>query len=280
MMEFIEMAFDRSRPLFLNPKQWLKTASGLTAAALLLICGSAQASQTLPQVFSARYEVTHSGLTLGEARVEYRELGSNHYRYSSHTRPLGIATLLLRSELREVSEGRITSDGFRPDRYEYNRTGRNAREIDLSFDWDRMRVIDANSGTPWKTPMPADTLDRMVSQLQLMHDLASKEADLSYPIADGGRIKHYELRITGRETLQTPFGPLETLRITRLGDSDRRSTTFWCAPALGYLPVRIDHREKGDNFTMALRDARGFTLHKPRVAGEPSLAPALTVLSP
>lgn len=274
------MAFDRSRPLFLNPKQWLKIASGLAATVLLLICGSAQANQTLPQAFSARYEVTHSGLTLGEARVEYRKLDSNHYRYSSHTRPLGIATLLLRSELREVSEGRLTSDGFRPDRYEYNRSGRNAREIDLAFDWDRMRVIDATSGTPWKTPMPDDTLDRMVSQLQLMHDLASKEVDLSYPIADGGRIKHYQLRITGRETLQTPFGPLETLRITRSGENDRRSTTFWCAPALDYLPVRIDHREKGDNFTMALRDARGFTVNKPRTANSLSLVPALTALSP
>lgn len=259
------MAFDRSLPLFLNPLRWFKTVSGaLAAATLLLACSSVQA---LPQAFSARYEVTHSGLTLGEARIEYRQTTPEHYRYSSHTRPLGIAALLLRSEIKEVSEGRIVDGGFRPDRYEYDRIGRKAREVDLAFDWDRMRVINTISGDPWKMAIPDDTLDRMVSQLQLMHDLATKEQDLVYPIADGGRIKHYTLQITGREVVSTPQGQFDALKIIRLTDNDRRSTTFWCAPALDYLPVRVDHREKGDNFTMTLRDVRGFTASSPREPG-------------
>lgn len=250
------MVFDRTTRLFLNPRRWLKTVSGCAAALLFLLSGAAAA---LPQTFSARYEVTHSGLTLGEARVDYRQIGSDQYRYSSYTRPLGVAALLLRSEIREVSQGSISADGFRPDHYEYKRTGRNARQADLTFDWDNRQVINSISGAPWKMTIPEDTLDRMVSQLQLMHDLAADEKDLSYPIADGGRIKHYTLRIVGRETVQTPVGRFEALKIIRLADNDKRATTFWCAPALDYLPVRVDHREKGDNFTMSLRDLYGFS---------------------
>lgn len=250
------MVFDRTPPLFLNPRQWLKAASGCIAALLLFASGTASA---LPQTFSARYEVTHSGLTLGEARVDYRQIGSDQYRYSSHTRPLGVAAMLLRSEIKEISVGSISAEGFRPDRYEYRRTGRNARQADLTFDWEHRQVINSVSGEPWKMTIPDDTLDRMVSQLQLMHDLATHEQDLSYPIADGGRIKRYTLRIVGRERLQTPIGQFDTLKIIRIAESDRRATTFWCAPALDYLPVRVDHREKGDNFTMSLRDLHGFT---------------------
>lgn len=254
------MASDRTSPRSSSPDRCWRASrllARLTAATLLLVTTSALA---LPEKFSAYYQVTHAGLTLGEAKVEYRQIGPDRYRYSSHTRPLGLAALILRSEIKEVSMGRITEDGFRPMRYEYDRSGRKAREAELQFDWNRMRVINNISGKAWDLAIPEDTLDRMVSQLQLMHDLANREQDLVYRIADGGRLKEYTLRIVGREKLQTPHGVLDTVKIVRLTDNDRRATTFWCAPALDYLPVRVDHREKDDNFVMTLRDTSGFAV--------------------
>jgi hypothetical protein len=227
----------------------------LAALCLLLATGQALA---LPQTFSAQYEVTHSGLTLGEAQVDYRQIGSDRYRYTSFIRPLGIAAMIMRSDVKETSEGTITKDGFRPTRYEYLRTGRKGRTDIIEFDWEQMKIIDPASGNPWDITMPEDIQDRMASQLQLMFDLAHHEKDLSYPIADDGRIKHYTLRIVGRETIQTPVGRLEALKIIRQSANSRRATTFWCAPALGYLPIRIDHREKSDDFTMNLKSVVGF----------------------
>lgn len=259
------MAFDRSpRPCW-RQTQWLRKASGLAAALLLLFSASAAA---FPQAFAVRYEVTYSGLTLGEAHVDYRQIGADRYRYSSHIRPLGLAAMLLRSEITELSEGRIVDSGFRPHRYEYRRTGRNSRETDLIFDWEQRKVINNAADAVWKERIPDDVLDRMVSQLQLMHDLAVAEEDLSYPIADGNRIKRYTLRIVGQEIVRTPYGDFETLKIIRVADSDKRSTTFWCAPALNYLPVRVEHQEKGDNFTMHLRDLEGLS---PKAPSDPQL---------
>ena len=278
------MASDRTSPRSSSPgRRWRasRPLARLTAALLLVVATTG--AQALPERFSAYYQVTHAGLTLGEAQVEYRQTGPDRYRYSSHTRPLGLAALVLRSEIKEVSIGRITDHGFQPIRYKYDRSGRKAREAELRFDWNRMRVVNNVAGNAWDLEIPEDTLDRMVSQLQLMHDLANREQDLVYRIADGGRLKEYTLRIMGREKLQTPYGQLETLKIVRLTDNDRRATTFWCAPALDYLPVRVDHREKDDNFTMTLRDTSGFAVElagraQPGLGTGAALAASLTSL--
>lgn len=286
------MAVNRPHHLFSNRiRHWKTSRSSLSrsksrlwqslASVLLLAAGSASA---LPTQFSARYEVSHSGtgLTVGEALVNYRQLSEDRYRYSSYTRPLGLAALILRSEIKEVSEGRITKNGFKPDRYEYDRTGSKAREADIEFDWERMRVINTVSGDAWKMSIPKDALDRMVSQLQLMYDLRNKENDLTYRIADGGQIKEYTLKILGREVLATPYGRLDTVKIIKITDSDRRATTFWCAPALDYLPVRVEHRERGDNFSMTIRDATGFSVARTsgsKAAGSPRDALAAGVIA-
>lgn len=253
------MAPYKRRPPFLSPRSSPRSFNAvLILLALLCLLLAASQASALPQTFSAQYEVTHSGLTLGEAQVDYRQIGADRYRYTSFIRPLGIAAMIMRSDIKETSEGLIIKEGFRPTDYEYVRTGRKGRKDKIVFDWERMRIIDPASGKPWEITMPEDIQDRMGSQLQLMFDLAHHEQDLSYPIADDGRIKNYTLRILGRETIQTPIGRLEALKIIRQSANSRRATTFWCAPALDYLPIRIDHREKSDDFTMSLKSVRGF----------------------
>lgn len=226
--------------------------------AVLLCCAGAAAA--LPPKFSARYEVRMAGLTLGEALVKYQQLGSDGYRYSSVTRPLGIAALFYNTEIKESSEGQITGQGFRPDRYDYTRVGNKARDASLVFDWGNLKVTNTVAGKTWDMEIPKDALDRMVSQLQLMRDLARDDNDLTYRIADGGKLREFTLEYAGRERVSTPYGPMETIKVTRQEKNGRRATTFWCAPALQYLAVRIEHREKGDNYRMTLEELDGFPL--------------------
>jgi len=229
----------------------------LLAPLLLLLAGAAHA---LPPAFTARYEVSHSGLTLGETTVRYQQIGPDRYRYSSLTRPVGVTTMFYDAQIEEVSEGRITADGFKPERYSYDRSGQRARAASLVFDWQRHRVRNDVEGRSWDMAIPENTLDRMVSQLQLMRDLARQEQNLTYHVADGGRLRVFVLQVLGRETIDTPYGRLDTIKITRKVDNNRRSTVFWCAPALHYMPVRIDHREKTNNFRMTLEKLTGFAL--------------------
>lgn len=264
------MGFDwmRRRPCSRSRRS---TKSKFALAVLLMWAAGAAAA--LPEEFSARYEVTHSGsgITLGEAQVHYERIGADRYRYSSLTRPVGITSLFYDVEIQEVSEGRIIPTGYRPDRYDYDRRGKKAREASLKFDWAAQRVVNEVEGKAWDMPIPKDTLDRMVSQLQLMHDLAHNDQELVYRIADGGKLREYELQFAGREKVSTVYGQLEAIKVTRQEKKGNRATTFWAAPALEYLPVKISHREKGDNFVMKLEELRGFNVKNS--AGNDGAAP-------
>ena len=219
--------------------------------------------QALPP-FSAVYEVRKAGLTLGRADLRFRRPAEGRYYYRLHTRPTGIARMVYSSEVREMSIGHVGPEGFRPDVYRYQRSGDDkAREAELRFDWTALEVVNDVADWAWRMDITRDTIDRVISPLQLMHDLAARPADtgeLVYRIADGGELKTYLLTIDGRETVETPAGRFKALRIRRSDtDSDRR-TILWVAPALRYLAVQVEQWEDGSrNFRLVLSEVEGLT---------------------
>lgn len=263
------MAFEWIRRLSSGWSPRSRRSSRLSAGAALLLSLLAGTAAALPPEFSARYEVSHSGITLGEAHVNFKKVGDDRYRYSSLTRPIGLTKLFYDVEIKEVSEGLITKDGYRPERYAYDRRGKKARSASVRFDWEELRVVNDVAGKAWEMAIPRGALDRMVSQLQLMFDLQNNDRELVYHIADGGKLKEYTLKFAGRETLETPHGKLETVKVRRRATDDDKETTFWAAPALGYLAVRIEHRDNGDNFKMTLEEQSGFVLGKPGADAAP-----------
>jgi hypothetical protein len=82
---------------------------------------------------------------------------------------------------------------------------------------------------------------------------------MRYTIADGGRLKTYDMRETGTEVLETALGTLKTLKIQRLRDPDYGEATLWCASALGYLPVKLEHRDRdGMLISMFIQSIEGM----------------------
>ena len=63
----------------------------------------------------------------------------------------------------------------------------------------------------------------------------------------------------GNERISTELGLLNTLKVRRLRAGSRRETILWCAEELGYLPVRITHREPdGTTLELRIRTATGL----------------------
>ncbi|GAB6040409.1 DUF3108 domain-containing protein [Endothiovibrio diazotrophicus] len=223
----------------------------------LLLGGTAAAD---PPPFVAHYTLTRNGLHLGDSRLQLSREAGGGWRYASRVQPVGLLSLFVSDTVEEESHWRLDGDHPRPERYRYHRFGgKKERRVELRFDWQAGQVVNDISGDRWTMEIPAGTLDKLVYQVAIMLDLERGLRAMSYAIADGGTLKHYHLEVTGEETLETPLGPLRTLRIERTKESSKRTTRLWCAPRFHFLPVRIEQvKQDGETLRMTIERVLGM----------------------
>lgn len=205
---------------------------------------------TLPEQFTATYDVKKSGITIGETkRTLSRE--NDQYLFESITRPTGIAKLFTSGQVVERSHWQVFQNKPRPMKYTFfNSGGKKKRNVRIDFDWDNNQVINIINNEPWSMPLEHGTSDKLLYQLRIMQDLPTTGTSLRYPVADGGRLKYYDIEVIGKERIRTPLGKFETVRLRYIKGS--RTTTMWCAEELGYLPVRIEQRKNDDSPVVAV----------------------------
>ncbi|WP_440997459.1 DUF3108 domain-containing protein [Arhodomonas sp. SL1] len=235
----------------------------LLTGLLAVIAATPAPAAEAPPPFEAEYRLDRGILTLGRATLTFSRPTPERYLYRMYTRPTGIAGWFTSARIRERSMGLVVEDGFRPLRYTYERSGDDrARRAELQFDWGAGEVVNDVDDPPWRMEVPPDALDRVVSPLQLMHDLAVREPgedSLTYRIADGGELKTYTVTIEGEETIDTPAGRFETVKVVRRDEEGKRETRMWCAPELDYLAVRIEQWERDDGtFELLLTGIEGL----------------------
>jgi hypothetical protein len=207
------------------------------------LAAAALQAAALPD-FEAGYVLKRGSLQIGTTTIGLQTGAAGSYLYESHSWPTRWVSWLIKDQLHESSRGRLTPAGVRPDQYHYLRSGGSKeREADLSFDWNERTVSNQVEGSLWKMDIPAGTIDKLASQLGMMLALHQGRNDVTFNIADGGKLKEYRFKVVGHEPLEVPAGTFETVKITRLRDNNRRETYVWCAPALNYLPIRIWQRE-------------------------------------
>lgn len=195
--------------------------------------------------FVARFSLTTQGAKIGETLWSLSPVRGNVFVYESRTITAGIFALVSDEEVVERSKWRLRDGALQPLGYSYRRSGgEKERNVEVAFDWKNGVAQNTARGHSWRMPVPEGTLDKLSYVLVLRKDLAAQVSELSYTIADGGLLKTYELRVEAEERIDTALGPMDTVKVRRLRDSDARETLLWCAKSLGYLPVQIEHREK------------------------------------
>ena len=89
-----------------------------------------------------------------------------------------------------------------------------------------------------------------------MHELLSGRTPKYFVLLDKDKVKDYNYTAQGEENLQTVLGERHTVifRSARPGSAD--GTFFWCAPDMGYLPLKVERREgKSVQWSMTLLSA-------------------------
>lgn len=199
--------------------------------------------------FSAEYELSRGIVALGRMTRELRIGDDSRYVFRSTMETRGLVSLFSNARVLETSTGRIDDAQFRPETYRYEK-GDAKRDFKLGFDYAAGRVHRAD-GHAWSAEMPPDLLDKLAYQAQLMVDLPAQPTVIEYAIADRDKLKTYEIRNLGRETLDTALGRIDAVKVQRSKLNSKRRTLVWFAPDLGWIPVQVEHRDKKGATTVA-----------------------------
>jgi len=249
------------RLLRIGPFSRYKLMNRCLPTCLFLLFSSALFAQDLPD-FSANYLIRLNGIQAGELKRSLVTQADGNRLFKSKTQAKGVFALFKPEKIVETSLWhKSDNDLIAPLEYRYTRTGgKKDKTMALDFDWSEKQLQIDDKKQPWSLAIEAGTLDKLVYQLALMTDLAKAQHQFNYRIADGGKIKQYKITEVSRETISTPLGDIETIKLTRERSRPKdRKTTLWCAPALNYLPVMLEHIEKdGTIFSASLRRLSGI----------------------
>jgi len=196
--------------------------------------------------FEVVYAVTWSGLPVGDARVSLKaDAVSGCYVYSTTTKPVGFVKALYGSPNQSshfcVKDGRVRSQQF-----ESVLEGDDKQSYTLSFDYAKHAVTDENGQT---RDIPDEAVDSFSLQ-QAVRLWATAHAKDEHPpigeftMVDRKNFTHYQFRFAGHETVSTPAGSFDAIKIERIDTPDKIGL-FWVAPARDYLPVKITTRNGG-----------------------------------
>lgn len=236
-------------------KAWKQSLAGFCLTAAI----SAAAAASPPPDFHAKYNLYLKGVKVAKIERRFSRSSDGAYHYRSETRTTGLISLFRKDRIVEESRGRINDDTIQPIHYKYSRTGSDkAREVAIHFDWDENQVTNRINGDAWEMDTESGMLDKLLYQFVLMRDLKAGKTPLTYTVADGGKTKTYHFESLGRETIETPLGEMETIKLSRRKSNSKREMILWCAPELHYLPVKVKDIEEDGNSVAIINSLEGL----------------------
>ena len=207
---------------------------------------AAQASDAPLPNLDAIYAVSWSGLGVGDASVSLKaDVRAGCYVYASTTKPVGFIKALYGSP-NESSRFCVQGGRIRSQHFESVLQGDDKQSYALAFDYAKHQVTDENG---LSREIPDEAVDSFSLHQAVRLWAAAHAKDENPPVGeftmvDRKNFTYYKFKFAGRETLQTPAGTFETVKIERVDNPDKIGR-FWLAPERDYMPVRIETKNGG-----------------------------------
>ena len=231
------------------------------SVSLALCLSSITTSQAnlLQSGFNAEYDVNYNGMELGVSKRRLSMSKNQIATFEAATYPEGFAALLIKETITETSKIKITHEKIQPIQYVEAKDKKGKIEkYQLSFDWNKNTL--RNEYLKTSEPLKSNTQDLLSFQLNIMQDLQKHKKSMQYRIATKRHTRDYNLKIVNTEKLETAMGEFEVIKLTTKSVEGKSQFTFWCAPTLEFLPVKIQKtNDKGNKFSFTLRS---FSIHK------------------
>lgn len=230
----------------------------IRSIALILACAVAPLASAAPEVplrpFDTSYEVLWKGFSGGIASFELRQDAAGSWTYTNRNKPHGLFRLVPKASLTLTSRMSVDADGVRPMLFTASDPDDGEAQAELHFDWDASRVIGFVEKASVDMALKPGVQDDLSIQVALIHALANGRVPSGIALFDKDGIRDYDYAQVGTETLHTAAGDFATVIYRSHKQNSPRSTRFWCAPTLGYIPVQAEQQYKGKvEWTMKLK---------------------------
>jgi Protein of unknown function (DUF3108) len=201
--------------------------------------------------FQASYNWIWHGMTVAESSLALEHQDSN-WVYRSKSEPRGIGRMFSEHPI-QASVMQITDEGVHPLSYTADDgTSSTKRDANVQFDWQNNRVTGVYEDAKVDMPIPPDMQDDLSVQIALMVELLRGHTPEKFSLISGNQVREYRYSREGEETLTTPVGTLRTIIYRSEKQYSPRVTRFWCAPSLGYIPLRVQ-QTKGNDVEWAMQ---------------------------
>lgn len=237
-----------------SPAQRIGCVALLVAA---FFAATVQATEsTTPVPYTAVYSTSLNGMPLGiDLRMTLAAAENNAWLMS-----LNAGSMMMRYT--ESSLFHWVDCRAEPIRYRFEFKGFGVdRKLWLDFDHNRNSASGESRRGPISFAFPADVTDELGLSYGARCQLERGATQVTYNVATTNGMKALTYLIDGRDLLKTPLGKVETIRIVRARDkNEKRRSTIWVAPSLGYIMVKMEHVEKlGVRGSAILKSLEGIT---------------------
>lgn len=210
-------------------------------AALIPVAGEALAADAPLPALNLVYSVNYAGIGAGDADVTLKPDGKpGCYLYETKTHPVGFIKAIFGSP-NQSSRFCVDNGVVRSQRYESVLENDDKQSYVLDFDYAKRQVTDENGLV---REIPNEAVDSFALQQAVRLWVARHVNDAEPPVAqftmvDRKNLTHYQLKLAGRETVKTPAGEFDTVRLERIDNPDKIGR-YWLAAERDWMPVKIE----------------------------------------
>ncbi|MFT4045414.1 MAG: DUF3108 domain-containing protein [Solimonas sp.] len=211
----------------------------------------ARAAAALPEGFWAaradRYSVEWGSVSLGDGTIALTPAGDGCFDYRSSTSPVAVVRWTYGSPS-EASRFCVQDGLVRPQHFQYSNDKRSGDDFSIDFDARMQRAKLIKGGVVAEIKAPDPSYDRFsireAVRLWVAQNAGQIGAEKDFDFIDEDKLRTYRFRIEAHETVQVPAGKFDALRVVRI-DNPKKSYRYWLAPSRDYVPVKIEHINKG-----------------------------------
>jgi hypothetical protein len=204
--------------------------------------------------FEASYAWSWKGVTIAVSHLTLARGSDATWTYDSWSEARGIGRLYPYRP-RTRSTLRVSAQGVQPLHYEVQ--GGGGHNADVSFDWQANHASGTYEGTAVDLALKPGVQDDLSVQIALMVALVQGHTPENISVIDKNSIRDYSYSREGEESLDTRLGKIDTVIYASRHTGSPRTTRFWCAPDLGYLPMRVQQKRLDDvEWTMNIESVK------------------------